>query len=746
MKRRFLSTSQTIFVCAFVAFAGVIGLSSLARADSSPAKKVEIAAAVSMTGDLQPFGGGSLEGIQFALEEANASGIGPQIELKIYDNASSPERARENARRIVASPAILVLGPMNSVTSLAAGPEFARAGLPSISATATSDLITENATTFRMLMKNSDQGEFLANYLVRVFNQRRAAVMVMDNGLGRTLETGFRRVAEQLGIEATYYVFKNGENIEEKLREATAALADRPVVLATQKQEGARILTVLRRLGHKGPYLGGDAFGVENFNSYFAGLPEEKEHTGYFCESLYGLAPMLLDSANAELLSFSERFQARFGHEPGWATVAGYDAARLVIETLRGMDKNASETPAMRAAALKYLLALNDERRAPLGLLGPLAFDSGRGRQAAERMGRFVHGHFESAPVQIVPAPNPHQTEISSGAVFETRPGKYSRFQQVIYSGVFLNEIMWMDPARSTFAADFYVWLRFAQTSGVDAADPREIKFPDLVSGGAFDREHPVEQREMADGTSYRLWRVQGEFRNSFDLHRYPFDRQALSLRFFNARAAADHIVYALDQSASTFDKDRDRTIAAGVAPAAFRMLSQWHFVGSHHRRENFVAKSSLGDPFRIGRVNYREFSGYAAIFDLQRRSLSTVIKNLLPLLLMTCILYASLHFPPTFVQTKIGVALTAVLTGVVLLNSVNTQLGSIGYTVAVEWAFYVFFALGLFHIVSVLITERLREQERRPAADKIDHWTRIIFIGAVVAMALVGFFQFGTS
>jgi hypothetical protein len=175
-------------------------------------------------------------------------------------------------------------------------------------------------------------------------------------------------------------------------------------------------------------------------------------------------------------------------------------------------------------------------------------------------------------------------------------------------------------------------------------------------------------------------------------------------------------------------------------------MLSQWHFVGSHHRRENFVAKSSLGDPFRIGRVNYREFSGYAAIFDLQRRSLSTVIKNLLPLLLMTCILYASLHFPPTFVQTKIGVALTAVLTGVVLLNSVNTQLGSIGYTVAVEWAFYVFFALGLFHIVSVLITERLREQERRPAADKIDHWTRIIFIGAVVAMALVGFFQFGTS
>jgi branched-chain amino acid transport system substrate-binding protein len=733
------------FVYALLAFGAAGCLFSLARGQS-PSKKVEVAAALSTTGGYEAYGAGSLEGIQFALEEANASGRTPQIELKLYDNASDAGRAQENARQIAASSAVLVIGPSNSVTSLAAGPEFARGGIAAIGTTATSDLITDNPTTFRMLMKNSDQGELLAIYLQRVLGQRRAAVMVMDDGFGRTIETGFRKNAEKLGIDATYHVFKNGENIEEKTKALAPEIADRPVVFATLDVEGATILKVLRRLGHKGPFLGSNAFGIRIFNSYFADLPEEKEHKGYFCESLYAIAPMILDSANAELLAFAERFRARFGHDPGWTSIAGYDAARLAIQTVREMDSSASDPRAMRAAALKYLLGLQDEERASPGLLGPLVFDSTRGRQADVRMGRFVEGQFQSAPVQIVPAPTPHENEIKSGAVFETRPGKYSRLQQVIYSGIFLNEIMWMDPSKFTFAADFYIWLRFAKTSGADAADPREIKFPDLTLGGAFDRQHPLEEREMPDGTSYRLWRVQGEFRNPFDLHRYPFDRQSLTIRFFNARSAFDHIVYVLDQTASDFGEKRVATSPTGAAAEAFRLLSQWRFVGAHQQRENFVAKSSLGDPLRLGRINYRELSGFKASFDLQRRALSVLVKSLLPLWLMTCMLYASLHFPPSLVQPKLGVGITAMLTGMVLLNAVNNQMGAIGYTVAVEYAFYLFFALGLLHIVSVMVTERLREHNRSATAHRIDLWTRVIFFLAVLGMFLGGFFQYKTS
>jgi len=735
------------FVNTLLALVAAESLFGSARADSAPVKKVEFAAALSITGDLKAFGTGSLEGIQLALEEANASGASPQIELKVYDHASSPERAKELAHQIVASHAVLVLGPGNTVTSLAAGPVFAAGGIASITTTASSDLVTENATTFRMLLQNSEEGALLATYLNRVLGYRRAAVLVMESAYGQTLEKGFREMAEQLGIEATYHIFKQSENLEEAVTALAPHITDRPVVLAMLDAEGARVLTVLRRLGNRGPFLGGDAFGTEVFSSRFAGFPEEKEHKGYFCDGLYGVAPMLFDSANAAVLAFAEHFQARFGHAPGWMAVAGYDAASLAIETVRRMDTNASSDPeAMRAAALKYLLTLNDEQRATPGLLGPLAFDSARGRQARVRMGKFIQGHLQSAPVQIVPAPTPHETEIKSGAVFEMHPGKYSRLQEIIYSGVFLNEIMWMDPARFTFAADFYVWLRFSNNSGTKAADPREIKFPDLISGGAFDREHPLEEREMPDGTSYRLWRVQGEFRNPFDLHRYPFDRQSLSIRFFNARAAADHVVYALDRSTSEFGEATGNTNSVGASAEAFRLLSQWRFLGAQQRRETFVAKSSLGDPLRLGRVSYRELSGYVASFDFQRRALSVLIKNLFPLWLMTCVLYVSLHFPSALVEAKIGVAITAMLTGMVLLNSVNNQMGAIGYTVAVEYAFYLFFALGLLHIISVLVAKRARDYQRNATADRIDFWTRAIFFLAVLGMFLGGFVQYKMS
>ena len=701
---------------------------------SPPVEKVEIAAALSVTGDFTPFGSGSLQGIQFAVEEANAGNAGPRIDLKIYDDQSTPGGAREAASRVVASSAVLVLGPSNTVTSLAAGPVYAEAGLPSLATSATSDLITDNPTTFRLVFKNSEQGEMLATYLQRVLGRRRAAVLVMDDGYGRTLEKGFRDTAARIGLEATSFVFKKGDDLEQMAETIAPQVAGVPVILSMLDPEGARILPVLRRHGAKGPFFGGDAFGVESFAAQLVRLPEEKEHPGFFSEGLYGITPMLLDSANSEILSFAERFNQRFGHNPDWIAIAGYDAAVLAIETVRGMG-NAADVRAKRAAALQHLLTLTDVSLAPPGLLGPLLFDSERSRQTAVRVGRFTHGRFESAPLQIVPVLHPHAAELESGAVFEIRPGRYGRLQQIIYSGLYLNEIMWIDQSHFTFGADFYVWLRFAKNSGPEAADPNEIKFPDLSnSNGRFDREHPVEQQDLPDGTCYRLWRVQAEFRNNFDLRRYPFDRQKLMLRFFNARAASDRIVYAIDRSA-LFDASGTR---AGFSQDAFRGLSQWRFLAAHHQRETFVARSTLGDPRRTAAEEFRELSGYAASFDLQRRSLTTLTKNLLPLWLMTCILYASLHFPSVLVQPKIGVAMTAVLTGMVLLNLVNSQLGSIGYTVAVEYAFYVYFALGLLHIVSVLFSEHLRETGHPVAAKRSDIWARLIFLGAVAGLILV--------
>ncbi|HEY2343649.1 MAG TPA: ABC transporter substrate-binding protein, partial [Chthoniobacteraceae bacterium] len=342
---------------------------------SSPAPEIEIASALSLTGDSYTFGNGSLEGIRLAVDEANTDGVGPHIKLVPYDNQSSEERAREVAARVIASPAALVLGPSISTLSLASGALYAEAGVPSITTTATSDLITQNPTTFRVLFKNSAQGEMLAAYVNRVLGAKRADVAVVDDAYGHTLERGFREAAERLGIDAKYFVFKTSVEAQKVVEEIAADPAKPPVVLATLDGDGARMLPALRRLGVVGPFLGGDAFGDESFSARLVDLPEEKKEPGYFSRGLYGISPMILDSANAEILAFAERFHARFGHDPVWFAVAAYDAARAAIQTARVIAADgASDVEAQRSAALRYLLSLDDPQRALPGLLGPIYF------------------------------------------------------------------------------------------------------------------------------------------------------------------------------------------------------------------------------------------------------------------------------------------------------------------------------------------------------------------------------------
>jgi branched-chain amino acid transport system substrate-binding protein len=158
----------------------------------------------------------------------------------------------------------------------------------------------------------------------------------------------------------------------------------------------------------------------------------------------------------------------------------------------------------------------------------------------------------------------------------------------------------------------------------------------------------------------------------------------------------------------------------------------------AEERRDNLVTPSALVDPGNAGAQSHRELSGFLFTADLKRRALSTLSKSLLPLLLMTLIMFASLYFPVALVKEKITVAITAALTGAVLLAAVNSQLGGIGYTIAVEYAFYLFFALSLLCIVSVLMAERSRHAKRGATALVIERWTRVAFL-LVVAITMAG-------
>jgi ABC-type branched-subunit amino acid transport system substrate-binding protein len=717
---------------------------------------LNIAAALSLTGPGSFYGAPILDGVQLAVDEANQSGEpGPRIGLQVIDDRSGVEQAEAVARQVCATQAIAMVGPALTVQALSAGPFYARCGLPSIPATAHGDDVPKAATTFQPVFNGGSMGSALAVYYKHVLKGQRAIILFRRDGYGTPVAQGFQRAAAQLALDTAEYGFGNAAERDAAVQAAVRDPAHPAIVLGMLNADAVPILLSLRRSGVFSPVLAPSAIGGEDFVAQFAREPEEQRQKGFFTEKVFAASPILFDSANADVLAFAQRFRDRYGRAPSWPAVQGYDSARLAILAARRagapVSADAADLARRRSRALQALSALDSAHPAD-GVTGPIWFTADRRRDQAVRIGLFHDGLFDSAPIQLVPVGNPAPEEIASGEVFEALPGRFVRRQRVVYTGIFVNEIPRVDLTKSTFIIDFYLWMRCMENAGPIGFDPSDVRFAGL-SGGGFSRSSPSEQRLMPDGTTYRLWHVEGEVRNEFDLRRFPFDSQVLRLSFYNARADANHVVYVLDRSSlqaggrqllsagtnGTIDAAAADATAPGsvVSTSAFRQLTQWSPIWASERRENLVTDSPLGYPHVPGAARGRELSGFVVDIDLRRRALATASKNLLPLVIMTIIMFASLYFPHGLVKEKVTVAITAALSGAVLLTSINTQLGNLGYTILAEYVFYIFFGLSLLCILSVLCAERVRVAGAPMRAQKIEHYTRAAFLVTVVAVLL---------
>jgi branched-chain amino acid transport system substrate-binding protein len=387
------------------------------RSVSAQRYDIKIAVAGSLTGPFSTYGSQVLDATRLAVDEFNAISQDRRIVIESRDDHGSEEDAREVAGELVSGDALVVIGPTLTITAIAAGLTYAEGGLVAIAPTAHGDAITDNETTFRSVVSTSDMGQALANYLRHVLGGMRAVVLYRDNGFGRPIATGFRRAAERLGIASAEHGFTTVAELEELAAAATQDPEKPAVILGMLDDEAAVALTVLRRKGHQGHILGPDTIAEDSFIRMFAGKPEYEQDHSYFTEGVYAVSPMIIDSANAETLAFADRFRARFGRDPSWVETQGYDAARLAIAAVQAVaaaPEGSKDLSTRRAAVAKYLASLDTPAKAIPGLAEPLWFTADHGREQAVRVGRFHGEIFESAPVQLVPIPNPDAAEIAA--------------------------------------------------------------------------------------------------------------------------------------------------------------------------------------------------------------------------------------------------------------------------------------------------------------------------------------------
>ena len=364
------------------------------------------------------------------------------------------------------------------------------------------------------------------------------------------------------------------------------------------------------------------------------------------------------------------------------------------------------------------------------GVNGKLFFDANHDMPGPMRYGFFQAGHFVSAPVQMAPVRDPTlidpAKEIASGHMIMDK-GQLYWLQRVVATGIDIVRLNGIDVKAGTFNADLYFWIRYANVDSL----PERIEFPGFL--GRLDLSRPLRTRD-GDGVSYRLWRFSGDFKADYDLHDYPFDTQALTIRMRNVDYPREEIAYAID----TFGLALDEGGKMGNGDA-FRELQQWHVLAVRPFTEAFTVASTLGDPALFATASRIEYGGLAIGVIMHRNGITFLIKALLPIFLLSLVVYATLFFPPSLGKERTTIPLTAILTTAVLLVSINNQLPSIGYTVALEYIFYAFFALCLAALLIGLAAEQLRDKTFHHHVVKVDMFGRIIYL--IIVAATVGTF-----
>lgn len=325
--------------------------------------KVKMGCVLPLSGPEDRHARSQLLAVKLALEEVEPELELPfDVELVVEDDAVSAEKAADIARAFVADQDVLaVIGPMNSFTSLSAGPIFYEGGLVHIATAASNPTLTKRGwrTFFRVVANDVHQYQAAAGFAVKKFGASRISVVYGAGGtFSAPLAEGFRDVAQGLGAEIPLFLGIQGK--KDDFSDVVEKLAGVPydlIFFVLGESTAVIISRQLREAGVMVPFLATD--GIKPF-PYFATFDYDVEGPYYtnVCAD-----PRVKTSAGEMV----ERYVKRFSEEPTVYMAEGYDAAQIILSALK-------RTGSARPTRQEVLEAVAVTRDFP-GTSGTITFD-----------------------------------------------------------------------------------------------------------------------------------------------------------------------------------------------------------------------------------------------------------------------------------------------------------------------------------------------------------------------------------
>jgi branched-chain amino acid transport system substrate-binding protein len=305
-----------------------LGLSCGAKQNSN---EILVGEFGSLTGSDATFGVSTHEGIQLALDEANAAGgvNGKTVRVLSLDDQGKPDVAAVVVTKLITQDKVkVVLGEVASSRSLAAAPICQSRGIPMISPSSTNPKVTQVGDyVFRVCFIDPFQGRVMADFAMGQLKAKTAAVFrdqKSDYSMGLA-DFFIKRFTEKGGTIVTEQSYVAGD-IDFK-SQLTTIRAKKPdvIFIPGYYTEAGLIARQARELGIKVALLGGD--GWDSSKLFEIG--------GAALDGCYFSNHCTPESTDPKIAAYVKKYQERYKHTPDGLSMLGYDAAGVMVAALK---------------------------------------------------------------------------------------------------------------------------------------------------------------------------------------------------------------------------------------------------------------------------------------------------------------------------------------------------------------------------------------------------------------------------
>jgi branched-chain amino acid transport system substrate-binding protein len=299
---------------------------------SEAAKTVKIGLMGDLTGESSGIVIPLRNAAKLAIEDYNATNPATKIELVEYDSQAAPEQATALAQQAIKTDKIVgLIGPAFSGESRQVGPVLEEGTIPSISASATNPMLSQNGWKYwhRIVANDDIQGGGVADYISRALAAKKVFVIHDNQEYSKGIADVVSKTLKGAGVTIqTDVIDPQGSDYASTVNKVKAGAPD-AIFYGGYYAQAGRLLKQLRDGGVKAQFLTGDG-------SLDAGLA--KGAGGNNADGAVVSCPCLIDptgKASPASKKLADAYKAKYNAPTAIYVGEGYDAATAFIEAIK---------------------------------------------------------------------------------------------------------------------------------------------------------------------------------------------------------------------------------------------------------------------------------------------------------------------------------------------------------------------------------------------------------------------------